>query len=472
MNIAAFLLILAAIFIWGIISGRAAVISTPIFFVAVGLVLGAGLNLVQVDSDPHSTKLFAEVTLVWVLFADASRIRFAELREDLGHYARLLVIGLPLTVALGMAAAATVLDLSLWYALLVGAALAPTDAALGSAVMSDRRVSYRVRQTLNVESGLNDGIVTPIVTVSIAAIAAEAGLRQEGSVHPLLGLLLGALIGAVLGALGGALLRSAGRRGWSSEESAGPSILALALLAYLLALLVEANGFVAAFVAGSAFGAVARQGGEKEVYYVEQTCGLASMICWLLFGAIGLPTIAADWSWRILLYALLSLTVIRMLPVVISLLGRANGLAHGLLHWLVRAPRTGFHRVRSNSAGRPSWCTRSYRRRGRNNWLDRPAQRCDSRTDRATAGGTVRSHPASRCGADRTSGADAATPREPVVEELLILPALRQRAAVLRRAISLPSSHSNSSTTAASRASPHCAKVKLVVPSSLFKKSA
>lgn len=319
MDIAALSLILAAIFVWGIISGRAAAISTPIFFVAVGLILG-GLKLVQVDSDPHSTKIIAEVTLVWVLFADASRIRFAELRQDLGHYARLLAIGLPLTTALGMAAAATFLDLSLWYALLVGAALAPTDAALGSAVMSDRRVSYRVRQTLNVESGLNDGIVTPIVTVSIAAIAAEAGIWQQ-SLRGLFGLLLGALTGVVLGALGGVLLRSARRRGWSSEESTGPGILALALLAFLLAVVIDANGFVAAFVAGSAFGAVTHRGGEKEVYYVEQTCGLASMICWLLFGAIGVPAIAADWSWRILLYALLSLTVIRMLPVAISLLG-------------------------------------------------------------------------------------------------------------------------------------------------------
>jgi sodium/hydrogen antiporter len=298
MDIAALSLILAAIFVWGIISGRAAAISTPIFFVAVGLILGGGLKLVQVDSDPHSTKIIAEVTLVWVLFADASRIRFAELRQDLGHYARLLAIGLPLTTALGMAA----------------------DAALGSAVMSDRRVSYRVRQTLNVESGLNDGIVTPIVTVSIAAIAAEAGIWQQ-SLRGLFGLLLGALTGVVLGALGGVLLRSARRRGWSSEESTGPGILALALLAFLLAVVIDANGFVAAFVAGSAFGAVTHRGGEKEVYYVEQTCGLASMICWLLFGAIGVPAIAADWSWRILLYALLSLTVIRMLPVAISLLG-------------------------------------------------------------------------------------------------------------------------------------------------------
>ena len=96
-------------------------------------------------------------------------------------------------------------------------------------------------------------------------------------------------------------------------------MLALALLAYLCATLIGANGFVAA-AAGSAFGAFAGRG-EAEVYYVEQTCGLASMICWLLFGAIGVPTIAESWSWRILLYALLSLTVIRMLPVTISLLG-------------------------------------------------------------------------------------------------------------------------------------------------------
>jgi NhaP-type Na+/H+ or K+/H+ antiporter len=90
---------------------------------------------------------------------------------------------------------------------------------------------------------------------------------------------------------------------------------------YLCATLLGANGFVAAFSAGSAFGAFAGTGEEREVYYVKQTCGLASMICWLLFGAIGVPTIAESWSWRILLYALLSLTVIRMLPVALSLLG-------------------------------------------------------------------------------------------------------------------------------------------------------
>ena len=213
------------------------------------------------------------------------------------------------------------LGVSPWYALLVGAALAPTDAALGSAVMSDRRVPRRVRQTLNVESGLNDGIATPVVILAIAGIAAAAGLDHEGPGHVLVGLLIGVAVGVVVGAGGGALLRIALRRGWSSDEFAGPAVLALALIAYLGAVAIDANGFVAAFVGGGAYGAFAGRGGEKEVYYVEQTCGLASMISWFVFGSVIIPALAAGWTWHILVYAVLSLTVVRMLPVAISLLG-------------------------------------------------------------------------------------------------------------------------------------------------------
>jgi sodium/hydrogen antiporter len=321
MDIAAVTLILAAIFAWGVISARAAAISAPIFFVAMGLVLAEGLRLVNLEPNPYATKIIAEVTLVWVLFADASRVRFSALREDLSHCVRLLAIGLPLTITLGTAVAVTILGLSPWYALLLGAALAPTDAALGSAVMSDRRVPHRVRQTLNVESGLNDGIATPVVTFALVGIAAAAGVAHESTGHAFPGLVLSVLTGVALGALGGQLLRSAGQRGWSSEEFAGPAVLALSLLAYLCALLLDANGFIAAFAAGSAFGALAGRGGEREIYYVEQTCGLASMICWLLFGALAVPDILAAWNWRFILYALLSLTVIRMLPVAISLIG-------------------------------------------------------------------------------------------------------------------------------------------------------
>jgi sodium/hydrogen antiporter len=314
-------LILAAIFVWGTFSARAAAISTPIFFVAVGVIMTQVLNLTGLESNPHLIKMVAEITLVWVLFADASRVRIADLRADRGLYLRLLAVGLPITIALGALVAVVVLGVSPWYALLVGAALAPTDAALGSAVMSDRRVPRRVRQTLNVESGLNDGIATPIVILALAGIAAAAGLDHEGPGHALVGLLLGVVVGVAVGAGGGALLRVARRRGWSSDEFAGPAVLALALIAYLGAVAIDANGFVAAFVGGAAFGAFAGRGGDKEVYYVEQTCGLASMIAWFVFGAVIIPALAAGWTWRIVVYAVLSLTVVRMLPVAISLLG-------------------------------------------------------------------------------------------------------------------------------------------------------
>ena len=315
------LLILAAIFVWGTFSARAAAISTPIFFVAIGLVLAQALKLSQFELDPHAIKVVAEVTLVLVLFADASRIRFADLRADEGEYVRLLALGLPMTIALGAVAGVLVLGVDPWYALFLGAALAPTDAALGSAVMSDRRVPRRVRQVLNVESGLNDGIATPVVILAIAGIAASAGLDAEGPGRALVALLLGGLLGVVVGAGGGALQRTARRRGWSSDEFAGPAAMALALLAYLGAVALGANGFVAAFVAGSAYGAFAGRGGEKEVYFVEQNCGLASMISWFIFGSVLVPELAAGWTWQILVYAVLSLTVVRMLPVAISLLG-------------------------------------------------------------------------------------------------------------------------------------------------------
>src|SRR3954467_2115299 len=252
---------LTAVFVWGPFSARAPEISTPIFFVAIGVLISLGLTSFHVAPGTHLIKVVAEITLVLVLFVDAGRVRIADLRADRGLYVRLLAVGLPLTIAFGALAAAVLLGLPPWFALLVGAALAPTDAALGSAVMSDRRVPRRVRQALNVESGLNDGIATPVVVFAVAGIAAGAGLDSEGSSLVLLGLLLGVLVGVAVGAGGGALQRMARRRGWTSDELAGPAVLALALIAYLAAVALHANGFVAAFAAGCAYGALSSRGG-------------------------------------------------------------------------------------------------------------------------------------------------------------------------------------------------------------------
>jgi NhaP-type Na+/H+ or K+/H+ antiporter len=324
MDAAAVALIALVVFAWGLLSirlGRAD-LSAPIIFVTVGLLLAEVLHVIELDLSPEAIKLLAEVTLVWVLFADASRVGLRELRADLGLYARLLGVGLPVTIAAGALLAVWLFDgMGFWLALLIGAALAPTDAALGASVMTNPAVPDRVRRVLNVESGLNDGIATPVVMVAIAGAAAAEGIQGHGPGGALVDLAIGLGVGIVLGLLGGRVMRTARHRGWASEDVAGPAVLALALAAYAGTLWLDGNGFVAAFVAGLTFGHAAGRGGAKEVFYVEQTSGLMSLLTWLVFGAVAVPIVLQRADWRVFAYAVLSLTVLRMLPVALALSG-------------------------------------------------------------------------------------------------------------------------------------------------------
>ena len=194
--------VLATIVAWCVLAGRLqqAGLTAPIVFVAAGCVFAEVFDLFDPEVEPELVKVIAEVTLVWVLFADASRVRLSQFRRDLGTYVRLLGVGLPLTVALGTGVAMVVLGFDPWAALLVGAALAPTDAALGAPVMSNPRVPAKVQRALNVESGLNDGIATPIVLVAIAGVAADEGIHGvESPGGAVLSLLVGLVAGIVVG---------------------------------------------------------------------------------------------------------------------------------------------------------------------------------------------------------------------------------------------------------------------------------
>ena len=287
------LLVTAALFCWGALSARLerADLTAPIVFVAVGLLLSF---LVPQTShvEAEALTVLTEVTLVWVLFSDAARVTLAELRADAGVYARLLGLALPVTVLLGWWLAAALFGGpfgagSVWLALFVGAALAPTDAALSAAVLGNPHVPARVRGIVNVESGLNDGIVTPVVLIALAgAAAARAGRPRPCRAQ----LLVGILVGAAVGTAGGWLLRNPRRRGWVDEDFGGIAVLALALAAYAAALVSDGNGFVAAFAAGTAFGAATGRGRPKGVAYVEQTAGLAALLVWTFFGAVALPS--------------------------------------------------------------------------------------------------------------------------------------------------------------------------------------
>jgi NhaP-type Na+/H+ or K+/H+ antiporter len=321
---AAILVIAAAIFAWGSVSARLerADLSAPIVFVAVGAVLAAA-ELVDAATAPETLQPLVEITLVWVLFSDAARVRVQDLRADAGRYVRLLAVGLPLTVLAGWGLAAWLFPaLGLWLALLVGAALAPTDAALGVPVVTNPAVPSRVRRLINVESGLNDGIATPVVMVALAGAASAEGLADApGVAEALLELAIGAGVGLVVGGGGGWLLHRARARRWVAEDFAGIAVLGLALAAYTASLVAHGNGFVAAFCGGLAFGATAGRRGPDELAFTEQAGSAVSLLVWLAFGAIGVPIMLERASWTILLYAVLSLTVVRMIPVALALFG-------------------------------------------------------------------------------------------------------------------------------------------------------
>jgi len=272
---------------------------------------------------------------VLVLFSDASRVGLRELRADAGLYARLLGAGLPLTIGLGTLLALGLFGgMSIWLALLVGAALAPTDAALGAGMMVNPAVPARIRRLINVESGLNDGIATPFVLVAIAGAQTAEHAHATGPGKAVAELAVGLVIGAAVGGAGGWLVRLARSHGWAAEGFAGSAVLGLAICAYATALALHGNGFIAAFIGGLAYGAIGGRGGARLVPFVEETGALVSLLVWLAFGAVAVASAVENLTWQILVYAVLSLTVIRMVPVAAALAGaRLGRAAVALVGW-------------------------------------------------------------------------------------------------------------------------------------------
>ena len=320
------------VLVWSVLSGRLARsdVSGPFLFVAVGLIgAWAGLSWAEVDLGTSTVHQVAEVTLALVLFADASRLDVRGLRQDLGTPARLLLIGLPLAIALGWAVGLVLFpDLPMPLVWLLAAALAPTDAALSASLIADDRVPARVRRELNVESGLNDGIVTPVVTLCIAIAASESvGLDPATDIPEALRELgLGLVVGGAVGTLGAAAIEQAHRRRWIQPGGRRLAILALAVLAFSVAGVIDANGFVAAFVAGLGFAAVARTPQVRQATQLTELAGeLAALIVWYTFGATLVVPSLEDLTPARVAYAVASLTVIRMGAVAVAMVGRRGG---------------------------------------------------------------------------------------------------------------------------------------------------
>jgi sodium/hydrogen antiporter len=300
-------------------------ITAPMVFTGAGLILGAkAAGVVDPSAGGATVKLLASATLAVVLFGDAARINLGALREEYRLPARLLGIGLPLTIVAGFGTALLLIGSLGWpEALVLAIVLAPTDAALGQSVVTLPSLPSLIRQGLNVESGLNDGLCVPLFGVALAVASTEAG--TTGAHHALLLVVeeigYGVLVGAGAGGLAAAVVVLAGGRGLVEPLWLQVIPAAAAALAYTAAAAAGGSGFIAAFVAGLLFGALRRRVGGEVGYMLEELGALLGAATFVVFGAALLEPALNGITWAVAGYAILSLTIVRMLPVAIAMVG-------------------------------------------------------------------------------------------------------------------------------------------------------
>jgi NhaP-type Na+/H+ or K+/H+ antiporter len=326
-------LLAAIVLVYSAVAGRVARswLSGPILFTAAGLIVGPlGLDLLRLDIAGTDLKVLAEAALAMVLFTDAAHADLGVVRRTVGLPERLLLIGLPLTIVLGFLAALAVFPaLDLFAAALLAALLAPTDAALGAPVVTNEAVPAETREALNLESGLNDGICVPVVIILLdLAIGTEIERQSIGRALAIIAeeIGIGLMVGIALTATAVAILRAAARWDWISPHWGQISVVALAGLCFAAAQALGGSGFIACFVGGLLFGYLhdrpkALLGG------AASTGEVLAMMTWVVFGGVILGRLLDRMTWSMLIYAVLSLTVIRIVPVVLSLLG--TGMSRG-----------------------------------------------------------------------------------------------------------------------------------------------
>ena len=329
------------VFLYGLVSALSdrSPITGPMVFVAVGLMAGPlGLNWLHFEIESELVQVIAEVTLIMILFTDASSLNLKRLTKEYTIPLRLLAIGLPLTMLLGFSVAVLMFPgVSWWLIAVMAFILSPTDAALGQAVVSSDKVPENVKDSIGVESGLNDGIALPPIMACMAALTAAVGVTLDTNYwmgFAAKQVVFGPIIGIAVGLIGGILIDRSVKHQWMNPVFQRLSSFALALVCYALAEKLGGNGFIAAFFGGLFLGtqnkdvrARIQEFGEAEG---EQLC----LMVFLIFGLVLVPTVSHLWDGPALLYAILSLTVIRMIPVAISLIGaKLDWATIGFIGW-------------------------------------------------------------------------------------------------------------------------------------------
>jgi NhaP-type Na+/H+ or K+/H+ antiporter len=329
------------IFCYSLVAGRVerAAASGPIVFVIAGLLMGP-LGLGWFDGDVSNTELrvLADLTLALILFIDAANADLAILKRQFRIPSRMLLFGLPGVIFLGTIIAALLFDtLSLFEAAILGTVLAATDAALGKAVVTNKAVPTQIREGLNIESGLNDGLCVPILLVFIALTLGSG--TEGGSTMLALKLVtkeigIGLIVGLGLTAVGTWALRWCRDKGWVTEIWKQVTVVALAIACFSVAQSLHGSGYIAAFTGGLLFGFMAKEATHRLVLAAEGTGETLALMTWFVFGTAVIGQSIEYFTWEMLVYALLSLTVIRILPIFLSLSGTGESTASKLfLGW-------------------------------------------------------------------------------------------------------------------------------------------
>ena len=316
------------VFCYSLVAGRIerAVASGPIVFVFAGLLMGPlGLGWFDWSSSNIELRVLADLTLALVLFIDAAHADLEILTRQYRIPLKMLLLGLPGAIFLGTIAASFLFDaLSIYEAAILGTMLAATDAALGKAVITNKAVPVQLREGLNIESGFNDGLCVPILFVFIAMAVGSSS--EDGGSMPALTLVveelgIGLAVGLGLTAIGTDLLKWCHEHGWMTKVWGQLTVVGLAIACFAVAQSLHGSGYIAAFSGGLLFGFKAKESTHKLVLAAEGIGETMALMTWMLFGAIVIGQSVEHFTWAMLGYALLSLTVIRMLPIFLSLAG-------------------------------------------------------------------------------------------------------------------------------------------------------
>lgn len=327
--------------LWALVAGRLARwgITAPLAMVAIGVAATAGSDpLITISLDTGAAEVGVEIILALLLFIDATEVPVAAFRQQRSTIIRMLGIALPLSLVLAWLLGLVFFpDLNWWLLAVLATIVVPVDLAPAGAVLRDRRIPTSVREALNVESGLNDGFIAPLFLFCLAGATAGAGGRSTSSALLLAvpTLLVAIGVGLVVGLLGARLMIAAVAAGWTEASALRLGVLALPLVAFGSAVLLSGSGFLAAFVAGICFGRAARRFPVDALHLTEDVSTMLTLVLWFAFGQIINQTIDEGGLWIYVPYAAVALTVVRMVPVAIALIGtEVNARDRLVLGWL------------------------------------------------------------------------------------------------------------------------------------------